>query len=236
MILADSDYPTIYKGIKSELDKVAFAVKKEEGKAKKIFYNSATFPCCHNTTYTVPSSQNKYLIWYYCHNPKEAQFCTYYYGFSLLLTDSDGKQFAVLCRPYKNKERKREESIQVFSGHFFSRYRERMKLGNKMSTYDLMTFFFGRNVPYMGKLDWKELTVKPEHYKDSPSAWRIDDGVTFAAEYQLTLDNGKSLHVTKHNTFLSESVLKNEQKPHVPSNFIMRESIMREFDLSDTYL
>lgn len=239
MILYDSTDAEIYLAMKEELPKVAYYVSKEEKNAFKCFRDAKKFPALYHKMYTVPSSMNKYLVWYYAMTFDEYKSATYYYGNALIINDHKhpDKWKAVACRRQRLPDKKPVESLQIYTGHFFSRYRERVLLDGFPKVNDVVTTFFGRNVAFQYRLEFEKLNINYEkyHFKNG-AAWRIDDGVTLGEEEWITV-NGKDVHVVKHNTFLSQSILKDGQKDYVPSRKETRQTIMSTvLDRSDLYI
>lgn len=216
MILADNDYVAIINQIKDDMEKVLYYVNKEDAKALRMFKKEHKYPQWTYSIITLPDSHNQYLIWFYALNKKEVQDNYFWGGSCLLVNDKDGKRIVYRYRPQKDTDTGEViESLQVYNGHFFSRYKERMKLPDNLNTFDVMTTFFGRNAMYFYGLNNDKVMKKPEKYKDA-MAYKIDDGVVFGSETFLPYKNDK-LCVMHINTFLSSNILKQSQKENIPS-------------------
>lgn len=225
MILADDDYLTIARLMKEDREKVLFYIQKEDTKVGKRFAKEYKFPQWSYSFYTVPDSRNTYLIWFYALNKKEVIDNYFWNGSCLLLNSSDGKRYAYCLRPQKDVDTAEKfDSIQIYSGHFFSRYKERMKLPASLNEYEVMTTFFGRNILYFYGLKSDKVMKKPEKYKDA-MAYKIDDGVIFGSEQWLPYKNGQLL-VMNNKTFLSNDILKENQKENMPSQRDARDTVM----------
>ena len=116
----------------------------------------------------------------------------------------------------------RWDCLQVYDGHFFSRFRERMKLSSTLSTNEVIATFFGRNGGYFTKLNYEDIVLKKNRHKGN-SAWGVDDGVILSEEHNM----GR-FWVFIHNTFLSWPDLKPSQADATPSVFEMHGRCMSE--------
>jgi len=225
MILADNDYVTIVEQMKDDAEKVLYYVNKEDAKALRKFKKERSYPQWTYSLVTLPDSRNQYLLWFYALNKKEVQDNYFWGGSCLLVNDKDGKRIVYRYRPQKDTDTGDViESLQVYNGHFFSRYKERMKLSDDLNAYEVMTIFFGRNALYLYGLNNEKVMKKPEKYKDA-MAYRIDDGVIFGSESYVPYKNDE-LHVMLNNTFLSSDILKQSQKENIPGQIKARSVVL----------
>ena len=148
MILIDTPYDKVMEVMEEEFEKVDFAMSKESSKAEKKFYRTHSLPFIHHNVYTVPSSGNKYLLWFYV---EKSQSPTVHprLGTALMVYDKEGKRNYYVMRPMErlNTRTFESEDMYVFyhyTAHFMSRYRERMGYPDSMSPLDVAVTFFGR--------------------------------------------------------------------------------------------
>lgn len=222
MILSTDNYQRIYEQMLDERERVRYHLQKNAKKMDKLLRSARTVPVWYCETLTMPKTSNTYLLYYYALNRGEVVSGSYWKGAPLLVNDENGHRVAIMfrkmkeCRVGTNKEVP-YESLQVYSGHFFSRYRERMNFPSNMTTNEVVTSFFGRNEGYFAKLDYDQFVLEQNRHKGN-RAFGVDDGVTLAEE--TILDSG--VRVFKHKTFLSRRELKSSQERATPSQDEMR--------------
>lgn len=219
MILCTDDYPRIFEQMQDEREKVRYYLHKNRKKIDKKLRQTRTVPVWHCETLTMPKTRNTYLLYYYAMTWKEVMHGECFVGAPLLLTDNDGHRIAILHRKMRAHGPGVDETLeelQVYSGHFFSRYKERMHLDRNLTPNEVIATFFGRNGGYFAKLPYDQMVLEKNRSK-SNCAWGIDDGVTLAEE----TDMGRFL-VVKHKTFLSRAELKPGQDDATPSQYDMR--------------
>lgn len=232
MILFDENYEKIYRQMLNEKEKVSYYLHKNEDRIFKKYKQKPELPVWYHETIVMPGSNNKYLLYYYCLKYAEVHDKVCYCGSVLLTNNNDGKLLAMALRRMKTsitKDNKRYiiDTIQVFDGHFFSRYRERMKFHDSMSTHDIIASFFGRCGGYFTKLNYDEMTIE-NHKGKGNSCWGIDDGITFANE-QFVNVGSFTLMVVNHNTFLPRSMLKEDQVTNSYTQEEMRSQCLEHF-------
>lgn len=230
MILYDTDYADIYRQMSAEREKVEYWKIKGSKKILKEFKKSPTVPVFHHEIRTMPDTHNKYLFWYYAMTRAECDHETCFAGAVLLMNDKHGKRVAICLKTMSEMDYPDLDidSLQIFSGHFFSRYKERYTYLQDSNTITLMVQFFGRNGGYMAEVDYNEFTLE-KNRKAHGSAWGMDDGVTIASKEWVDVD-GKKIFVTKHHTFLSRKELKPDQLAVLPSQEQMRSRLVHHFN------
>lgn len=222
MILSTDNYRRIYDQLMDEREKVRYYLRKNTKKMDRLLRDAESVPVWYCETITMPRTNNTYLLYYYAATIGEVMTGSCWSGAPLIMNDENGHRVAIMLRgmaeknPITNSETK-YMSLQVYSGHFFSRYRERMGLSDKLSTNEVITAYFGRNEGYFAELDYEKIVLEKNRHKGN-SAFGIDDGVTLAEVTRL--DGG--LVVFKHNTFLSRRELKDSQYDATPSKDTMR--------------
>lgn len=230
MILYDEDYANIYRQMSEEKIKVEYWKTKNTKKILKQFKRSPTVPVFYHEIRTMPDTNNKYLLWYYASTRNECEKETCYAGAVLLLDDKDGKRIAICLKTLSemNHPDWNIDSLQIFSGHFFSRYKQRYPSLKDTDPIGLMVQFFGRNGGYMYEVDYNEFTLEKSR-KPHGSAWGMDDGVTFASKKWIDIGSTK-IFVTKHHTFLSRKELKPNQLAVLPSQSEVRAKLIHHYN------
>lgn len=229
MIIFDGDYERIFHQMVGEEKKVDYYLNKCSNGIVKRYRQTRTFPVWYSEAVTIPSSQNTYMFYYYAKNADELDRFNHFYGALLLLNENNGKRMVITLRSMTLRELVKggyrdidSMGMQVYSGHFFSRYRERMNLPSDLSANDVILTFFGRNGHYFSQLDYDKIVLEKNRHKGN-SAFGIEDGIILSEEK----DYG-SFHLFKHNTFLSYSTLKQSQKDATPPISWMRDQVVRE--------
>lgn len=222
MILSTDNYQRIYDQLRNEREAVRYHLRKNEKYMEKRMRSARSVPvwCCD--TITMPKTGNTYLLYYYALTWNEIRGGTCWNGAPLLVNDENGHRVAIMLRHMmerdtETKEEMSYDTLQVYSGHFFSRYRERMGLPDRLSTNDVIATFFGRNEGYFAELDYDEFILEKNRHKGN-RVYGVDDGVTLAEV--TVLDSG--VRVFKHNTFLSRNELKGQQVCATPSQDRLR--------------
>ena len=222
MILSTDNYQRIYEQMLSERERTRYYLQKNSKKMDQMLCSAKSVPVWYCETITMPKTNNTYLLYYYAATKGEVITRSCWSGAPLLINDENGHRVAVMLRKMTEsdpmaKTETKYMSLQVYYGHFFSRYRERMKLPDSLSTNEVITAYFGRNEGYFAELDYDKIVLEKNRHKGN-SAFAIDDGVTLAEVTRL--DSG--LVVFKHNTFLSRRELKDSQEDATPSKENMR--------------
>jgi len=230
MILYDTDYSTIYKQMSAEREKVEYWKQKNAKKVLKQFRDSPEVPIFYHEIRTMPTTNNKYLLWYYAMTRDECEEGLCYAGAVLLLHDKQGKRVAICLKTLSemNSINAIVDTLQIFSGHFFSRYKERYPYLKEQDPISVMVQFFGRNGGYMNEVNYNDFTLEKDR-KEGGSAWGMDDGVTLATKNWIEVDN-KKIFVARHHTFLSRKELKPDQAAVLPSQEEMRARLLHHFN------
>jgi len=217
MILPGTSPDEIFRAMMREQEKVVYATNKIINKAKKAFFRCNRFPYIYTELYTVPDSKNTYLLYYYSDSKEAAMYDAVHTGNVLLVNEDNGSRSVYRIRKFsdvmaeKSIFEKRYDLLTHFTGHFFSRYRERGGISNEYSPLELIGLYFGRNGYFEAKLYEDNVVKFPDKYKDC-AAFQVRDGIIFGSEE--TRDN---LFYMINRTFVSHSMLKDNQAGHVMS-------------------
>lgn len=213
MILPDTTYTKIFEVMSSEEEKVAFFIQKEEKKfIREILKKKNNYPRIHTAYYTIPSSRNRYFIWLYLPPIVQNEI---YYGSSLVLEQENGERRFINLRSYRPVENGVQtatvkEGIEIISGHYFSRYRERFHIDEKVSTEEMMAGYYGRNVGFLANLDMDRMNPNADKYENAV-AWQLNDGISYGSLHEETLPNGKIIEIIEQKTFISMEMLYQHQ-------------------------
>lgn len=230
MILYSDDYAEIYRQMSEEEDTIAYWTRKYSKRILKDFKRSPKVPVWTYKIVTMPRTLNRYLLFYYALTRLECIHETCFAGAVLLLDDDKGRPVALQLKHFTDTDDRdiHVESLQIYTGHFFSRYKERYNWQDQLSRYELMTTFFGRNAGYLMEVDYNKFVLQKDRIPNG-TAFGMDDGVSLATKEWITLDSGKEIFITKHNTFLSRKHLKEDQTAILPSQDAMRAKLLTHF-------
>lgn len=213
MILPDTEPNLILKELQGEVEKVRYFVRKQRSSAKKVFWNAYTFPATYWASYTNPKSKNTYYAWFYAATREEAWREEFIGDWFLATNDSKGHRclFILANTQPRPGAPNGDTSLISYTGHFFSRYRERALVPDSVSPIDLIVTCLGRNCRMMVELDFEKLNLNAGQYPDG-SACQVRDGVVFVEQHELKDDKGLPYRYFIHRTFLSPSLLKEGQQ------------------------
>lgn len=213
MILTKTPYDIILKEIQNESEKVWYHERKGRTEAGKAFLKNPVLPFIHYKTYTVPKSKNTYLIWYYADTFNQAFYERFVGGWCLLLNEDNGKRmiYSLAVTPVERFSNVTRDTLISFTGHFFSRYRERMNFPDSVSPIELIVRYIARNGEVMTKLEFEQINTNTEQYPDGV-AYQVRDGIILGTKKEYKDRNGNPFAVIKHNTFLDNGILKSNQK------------------------
>ena len=217
-------YKEMYDHLGDDLKKVKIREDYFLPKAIKELRKARRFPACKWYEYTVPESNNKYIIFYYAESwniidrPKIGNFCIVY--------DDKYKDRYVIkggARGYshtKGGPLMLIREVQVYTPHFFERYRERGLKDKSLSINDVVCMYLSRNregVPIM-----MNEAINRHLKKYGPGAkygYRVRDGFCFAmSDVQISKSEDGDPSKDKHEalyvvfkTFMNESNMKENQ-------------------------
>ena len=226
MILSDMDYPTIFKQMYEESEKVEYYEKKMLPKVASLKSGKYIEPYYFYDIVTIGKTNNTYLLYWNISDPQQFyldgctakdKYCLH--GNVLLIKDDKGQQHAIAYKNYKavvvNNNTQRMHGLNVYTPHFFSRYRERFEQPAEYTATDLIAVFSARNLNYTYGLDYNEMVLEKDRIKNG-YAGAISDGVVLGEQF-FTTAGDKQLFVVKNKTFLGNKNLKKNQSGNVPT-------------------
>ena len=223
MLLPTMTYKEMYDHLGEDLKKVKIREDYFLPKAIKEFKKERRFPACKWYEYTVPESKNKYIIFYYAEhwkvidNPKVGSFCIVY--------DDKNNRYVIKwgARLYKQtKDSKLDiiREIQVYTSHFFSRYKERGLKDKSIGINEVVGMYLSRNRECVPITMTKEINRRLEKYGSGAKyGYRVRDGFCFASsnvqvsrnvDSDISKDKHEALYVV-YKTFMNESDMKDNQ-------------------------
>lgn len=182
MITPSMTYKEMYDHLAKDLKKVEYKKNYFLPKAIKEFRKARTFPIWTWYEYKVPSSNNKYVIFFWVDNPscierpKSEFFVDVFF---------DRQRFVVkwgagcYCHT-PNSHIKLIRQIHVYTSHFLHRYNERFLKDNTLSSNDIACRYLSRNNIAMPIEITKTINKNIDEYGvGAKQGFRVRDGVCF---------------------------------------------------------
>lgn len=225
MILFNMDYPSIFRQMFSESEKTEYYLQKKIDKVISGKEGFCVEPSSFYDIVTMPKTNNKYLLYWRVGNMNALLTSSnknmekyLVSGSMLLLNDQKGQQYGITYKRYKSYDQEEVQlvdGINVFTPHFFSRYRERFVPDKNIKAIENIALFAARNLNYFVHLDYNGM-VLPQDRKENGAAVSIRDGVILGAFEMMTVD-GKPVEIMKARTFLNKQSLKEVQSSLNPT-------------------
>lgn len=192
-------------------------------KAIREFKKELKFPAWRWYEYTIPESNNKYIIFFYAES--RAVMEKPHVDFYAVVYDSKGRY---IIQAYPTGYRHTEESpfqlirqVSIYSRHFFERYNERIWKDKTIDSNEIVCRYLTRNKIGMPIEMNEQINRRLEAYGDSAKyGYRVRDGFCFA---RSGIDG-----------VMSEDGDRSKDK--VESMLVQYATFMNETDMSDTQL
>lgn len=213
----------MYDALAVDARKVQIRMEKNYPKVVKMFMKSRSFPASYIDEYTIPSTNNHYILFFYASDvsevkkPHYASFCVVFNG---------NQRFVIkrMMMGYKHtpmSEMVMLPQIHAYTSHFFQRYNERFLHKDNMTTNEIAGMFFVRNVFPMPIMLNEDVNRKFKEYgKNNDRGMRVHDGFCFTQ----TAIEGK------------ESENGDRNKDIVDAMVIIYTTYMNESDMTDNQI
>ena len=183
MIVPSMSYKEMYDNLAKDKEKVDYRKNYYLPRAIKELKRMREFPACKWYDYTIPSTGNQYVLFYYAENPSclNNPLCDSFFVYFV-----NKKRFAILWGAGMYKHRHEQKlmairDIRAFTSHFFQRYNERFLKNDTLSSNDVACRFFARNLDFMPISINEEINNNIAAYDDlAKQGFRIKDGFCFA--------------------------------------------------------
>ena len=223
MITSSMTYKEMYDHLAKDLKKVEYRKEYFLPKAIKEFRKERMFPVWKWFEYKVPSSNNKYVIFYWANslndveNPKSDFYVEVFF---------DRQRFVVKWgaggyRHTPNSPMMLIRQIHAYTSHFLHRYNERFLKDDSLSTNDIACRYLSRNNIAMPIEINDSINKHIEEYGEgAKQGFRVKDGVCFTRtglEGQFHNDENRNKDrvdamAIVYTTFMSEHKMTNEQR------------------------
>ena len=222
MLLPTMTYKEMYDNLSKDLKKVKIREDYFLPKAMKEFKKERRFPAWRWYEYTVPASQNKYIIFFYVESrafidkPEIGNYCVVF--------DNKNNRF-VSCEVAKVKSgcfiAKQKLLSDRRTSHFFDRYKERYLKDLSLNANDVVCRYLSRNKEVMPIEMNNEINRHLDQYgAGAKYGFRVRDGFCFAL-IDLQVMQSKDGDCEK-------------DKPQ--AMYVVYKTFMNEADMADTQL
>ena len=224
MLLPTMTYKEMYDNLSKDLKKVKIREDYFLPKAIKEFKKEKRFPAWRWYEYTVPASQNKYIIFFYVESrafiekPEIGNYCVVF--------DNKNNKFVIkwgACGYNHTKDGPLMllRQIQVYTSHFFDRYKERRLKDLSLNANDVVCRYLSRNKEVMPIEMNNEINRHLDQYgAGAKYGFRVRDGFCFAL-LDLQVMQSKDGDCEK-------------DKPQ--AMYVVYKTFMNETDMADTQL
>ena len=182
MLLPSMTYKEMYDCLAADFDKVKLKKEYLLPRVVREFKKEMKFPAWKWYEYTIPATGNKYIIFFYVENrfsiekPKVDHFCVVY-------DDNSRYVIKVGVRPYlpEGGGLMALREIQVYTSHFFARYKERYLKDSSLGSNDVVCRFLSRNMQKTPIKMNEDINRRLDKYGEGAMyGYEVDDGFCFA--------------------------------------------------------
>lgn len=228
MILPTMTYKEMYDHLAADKQKVDIKKDSLLPKAIKAFKKRMKFPAWELYEYTIPSTNNKYVIYFYAESrvraekPEVGSFTIVYNGKHRFIV----KWGAGGYKHTADSGMMAVRQIHAYTSHFLQRYNERFLKDDSLTTNEVAARFLSRNTVAMPLEQNDGINRNHEKYENGKYAFRVRDGICFsysAVDGEESEDGDRqkdkvdALYIC-YTTFMAESKMTDSQR-----NAILRE-------------
>ena len=220
MIVPSMSHKEICDALFSDLPKLKIRTNTLVPKIAKQFKKEGKFPAWKWSEYTHKESRNRYQICFYAPTPAHAEHPVVDY---VAFLEEDRQRIVVqwgcwMYRKHGSLDAIATRYVGYFSGHFFSRYRERIWKDAKISFNELICRYFSRNIATI-PLELNENIQR--NYKEygelAKYAFQVPDGTCFIRHWnegdESTVGEKDSdfVSVVLYYTFVNGGMMSDDQ-------------------------
>ena len=182
MLLPSMTYKEMYDCLAADFEKVKYRKEYLLPSVVREFKKEIKFPAWKWYEYTIPATGNKYIIFFYVENrfsiekPKVDHFC-------VVFDDNSRCVIKVGVRPYlpEGGELMALREIQVYTSHFFARYKERYLKDFTLGSNDVVCRFLSRNIQKTPIKMNEDINRRLAKYGEGAMyGYKVNDGFCFA--------------------------------------------------------
>lgn len=239
MILASMSLLQMHKALVDNKNKVQYRIDKILPKVISNFKKSRNFPVWYLDEYTIPSTNDKFVVFIYVGNRFELEH-PHYSSFFIVYDGNNRFVMSGMSMGYKHTTKSEMimlPQIHIYTSHFFQRYNERYLHNNKLSANEVAGMYFIRNRKIIPIELNEDINRNYKEYGDlNGQGFRVYDGFCFgetAIDGKFNKDGDRNKDVVeamiiKFKTFLSKEDLSEAQSVAIDKEHI--KTISRCFD------
>ena len=228
-----SMYPQeMHNQLVSDAEKVQYMMSKRRSNATRVFRKAKSFPAWYVDEFEIPSSKNKYVLFYYASNMREIEHPQYVH---FCIVSDDNNRYVIKGMQIKHKTSPESEAlwlpqIHSYTSHFLQRYSERFLHNEELSANEIAGMYFLRNPqPLLISIN-EEINRNFQKYGEFNNGVRVDDGFCFAQTgifCEKDIDKNKAADgmLIVYRTFLNLLDMSDAQRDAI--NKVCLESIKR---------
>lgn len=210
MILYDTPYEQVARIMLEEYEKVQYHLSRTDKQIFKEIHKNKGICKPSVMTFTIPSSNNKYSIY--------TKVLDYDNVIRIVLLTANGERGKKkVYQINKNQRRMLDPTkefsdwvLDVYTGHFLSRYSERS--GNKnLSGEELITTFIMKNMDQKITGSFPASYINPAIKDENEFACPCNEGIVFRRLTQVSI-NGLNIQINENKTFVGEDNLYKQQE------------------------
>lgn len=237
MVTSSMTYKEMYDHLAADLEKVNYKLDYYLPKAVKEFRNARHFPVWKWYEYKVPSSNNKYILFYFAEdlsqieNPNKNFFVDMFFEKQRYVV----KWGAGCYNHTPNCPMKLIRQIHAYTSHFLHRYNERFLKDDTLSSNDIACRYLSRNKDIMPIKINEEINNNIEEYGEgAKQGFRVHDGICFTQSRLEGLFNEEDREndvvdamLFVYTTFVSEYQMTDSQRSAIDKEHI--EKLMQSY-------
>lgn len=220
MIVPSMSHLDICDALFADRDKLTIRAKTLIPKMAKQFKRGKKFPAWKWEEYTHQESLNRYLITFFAPTPERADNPEIHV---VAFLEEDHQQIIVhwgcwMYRKHGSLDAYATRYVGYYSGHFFSRYRERIWKGEKISRNDLICRYFSRNLTTIPLQLNENIQRNYKEYGElAEYAFQVPDGTCFIRHWnegdETTVGRKDCdfISIVCYYTFVSGGMMSNTQ-------------------------
>ncbi len=220
MIVPSMSNLEICNALFADREKLQIRAKSLIPKMAKQFKKERKFPSWKWEDYTHQQSQNRYLICFYAATPAQADNPDINF---LAFMEEDRQRIVIqwgcwMYRKHGSMDAIATRYIGYFSGHFFSRYRERIWKNVDISFKELLCRYFSRNIATIPLELNEDIQRNYKEYGElAKYAFQVPDGTCFIRHWnegdETTVDQKDSdfISVVLYYTFVNGGMMTETQ-------------------------
>ncbi len=202
MIVANMNLHEAYANLMAEKSKLDWKRDSLLPKALKELQRKREFPGWVMYEYTIPSSNNQYIIYFYVEHPYGRVVADF-----LCVLFDDNKRYIIKWTDSKTPE------IHVLTSHFLQRYRERFLGDPTLSANDTAVRYLTRNYQLRPMTIDERINRDIEKYGEyAGEGFLVRDGFCFKLSGEEQDEKGSTIKISLFTTFMPTADMSRTQR------------------------